>query len=104
MDYESAEKKSRYVFQYKCRSCKNAWWGGYRNDTCRDCTRHVKKLPFSQTIGIGWFTFDSCNRKFAGFCRGDVMSECHVCKTELSADSIVPHSFLELGKVYRLLV
>jgi hypothetical protein len=88
-EYEQACRKSKHIFQYKCKCCYNDWWGAKANKTCKQCRQDKKPLPLKDMIGVGWFSC-KCGRKFAGFSKGDVTSKCHGCNTEVLPTCIVP--------------
>jgi len=87
MDFKAAREKSDHIVQYRC--CKKTWWGGSRNNTCFTCKRTVEPLPLQKMIGVAWFKCP-CNRIYAGFCRGNVTSECHGCHKKNLPLFIVP--------------
>jgi hypothetical protein len=90
-----ARRKSRWIGQFECSNqrCRSSkkWWGAKNKDQhCCKCRQQGVLVPFEETIGIGWFKCGSCSRRFAGFCRGDVLSKCLPCKKPLTAEFIVP--------------
>jgi hypothetical protein len=90
-----ARRKSRWIGQFECsnRRCRSSkkWWGAKNKDQhCRKCRSQGVLVPFEETVGIGWFKCGLCNRKFAGFCRGNIQSKCLVCEVLLTAEFIVP--------------
>ena len=89
-NFQSSYRKSKSIFQYCC-SCRtgNYWWGSVKNKTCNRCKKEATKLPLQKMIGIGWFQC-TCGRRYAGFCRGDVMSKCHGCQKKNLPRFIVP--------------
>ncbi len=88
-EFDKAERKSQFIFQYKCKCNTKSWWGAAKNNVCRQCGKTVTKLPLAQMIGVGWFEC-SCGRKFAGFCKGKITSKCHTCGVHLLPSFIVP--------------
>lgn len=93
-EFATAKRRSRYVFQYEC--CGHRWWGTNRNNECHRCRLIVRRLPFKDTLGVGWFQCNDCHHLFAGFCRGDVTSPCLECKRE-----ITPMFISSSGKAHR---
>ena len=88
-EFDEAESKSQYLFQYKCRCNPKVWWGAAKNNTCRRCGKTVERLALEKMIGVGWFQC-SCGRRFAGFCKGSITSKCHGCGNQNLPSFIVP--------------
>ncbi|ETW03066.1 hypothetical protein H310_05494 [Aphanomyces invadans] len=84
----SAAAKATWLRQFQCKQCDNWWWGVSRQ--CRICRRTVAPVQLKDMLGIGWFECDQCDRKFAGFCQGNVPSACHSCGKKCWASFIVP--------------
>lgn len=89
MEFLEAETKSHFIFQFKCKGCRNTWWGTVHKNTCRMCQAIVERLPLAQMTGIGWFRCH-CSRVYAGFSAGNVTSKCHGCNKENLPLFIVP--------------
>ena len=98
-EFEESKIKSSFIHQYKCKKCKNTWWGKSINNSCKGCNEIVEKLPLTQMIGVAWFECP-CGRRYAGFCRGDVTSKCHVCEKKNLPLFIVPGDKVEGKKTY----
>lgn len=98
-EFEDSKIKSSFIHQYKCKKCKNQWWGTSANNRCKRCKETVEKLPLSQMIGVGWFEC-SCGRRYAGFSRGDVTSMCHGCEKKNLPVFIVPGESANGTKTY----
>jgi hypothetical protein len=88
-EFDEAERKSQFIFQYKCSCNSKVWWGAAKNNACKRCDKIVDRLPLEKMIGVGWFEC-ACGRKFAGFCKGSVNSKCHGCGSQLLPSFIVP--------------
>jgi hypothetical protein len=95
--YCAAIEKAKTCKQFKCETyacqSKNAWWGDVTDNAslqCRVCLQKGRELTKAETVGVGWFYCDTCSHVFAGFCRGDVPSVCHRCKTKCIAECIIP--------------
>ena len=88
--YFEASRKSRFIFQYRCKCKPGVWWGAAKNNTCKRCGKQVDRLPLADMMGVGWFKCHRCGRLFAGFCLGSIRSRCHNCHLEILPSFIVP--------------
>eukprot|EP00759_Apiculatamorpha_spiralis_P001949 PhF_6_TR10635/c0_g2_i1/m.17228 len=62
-------KRSKHVIEYLC-YCRNRWWGGRRNNRCRECDKIAFPCPFKLQKGVAWFDCLHCGRTFTSYANG----------------------------------
>jgi hypothetical protein len=87
--FKLAKTIAKTTVQFECDACRHVWWGDKHETMCDQCDHDGTVLDKRDTVGLGWFKCD-CNRMFAGYCRGNMSSQCHQCKQDVWPSYVVP--------------
>eukprot|EP00759_Apiculatamorpha_spiralis_P001948 PhF_6_TR10635/c0_g1_i1/m.17227 len=91
-------KRSKHVIEYLC-YCRNRWWGGRRNNRCRECDKIAFPCPFKLQKGVAWFDCLHCGRTFTSYANGKKKFWCPCYNGSCDA-KVRPKFFIPRGSTH----